>query len=913
MNNFIDLLERARKYGIYVFPTFGDGGLPKNQWYKDRLPEHLKDKLHSIRQFFPFYREAVDLKAVYVQAFLQYIKDHDPELLHSLLAVQLQNEYSVKSGSYPFTQTTGTYTSWWGEDFDMTDTLRRQELADLATIRYQNILTAAIKEIDPELLVAEGFFTLDAVHKTLENSRGIFPGAFPDQRYPPVFPVTIQSDIDFIDIHMYPRTADRTIEQQFNTDLNCMLTDTVTFEDMRSLKPFILGEFGAWRQHEPTVEYAAGRMADLAGRAMDHNIDGWCYWTFDSFEQDRLYNFMSGSYEILDALSPLESMLPKDSMLFAAPDTNYMNVLLIMTDQHTFSALGAAGNVQISTPNLDRLAQDGAFFTRCITPTPYCSPTRASIFTGLSTHSHGIWNNVDKDAGLPGLDKGVFPVTEEILYDQGHRALHWGKLHVCNNNTRPKDYITAPWHCNTDFACYESWPAEISGKRDAALAELNEAAFNRGYPNWNNWNKKEHVSHIPVIAQASSSYVSDIGKSPVPAMYTREFAFGEELMEAMSMYRYHPWMFTLSYHPPHKPWNVPDPYYGMYDPDSLLLPDNQEVVFTDALASSASVAGGKEIGEKGRREFLRTYYGQVTMIDEMIGKVLDRLDSLGLLERTLIVFTADHGDMAGSHAAVGKNLTAFFEPLIRVPLIVSCKGQIQGGTVVDELVTPMDIMPTILDYAGYAELIPEDIYGSSLRPLIEGNNVSWRDHVIGMRDYPTELPNTQYMIRNHRWKYWWNYREALVPHLYDLESDPLEKINLAGNPEYHDSLRILHNTLTGWVKENQARQHEVMEYMEPISGVESKATPDPVLLYPNPASGQFTLRFHTSDPGQVIIKIIDLNGRLLSTESLSIRSRGENLYTGRTSDLSTGTYFIRIETESYVSVQKLLVSNQSQL
>ncbi|MCP4310015.1 MAG: sulfatase-like hydrolase/transferase [Bacteroidetes bacterium] len=908
MDNFVDFLKRAQQYGIYVFPTFGDGGLPKNQWYKDRLPVHLKEKLHSIRQYFPFYKETVDLKADYVQAFLQYIKDYDPELLHSLLAVELQNEYSVKGNAYPFTQITGIHTSWWGEEFDMTDTIRRQELADQATIRYQNILTTAIKEIDPELLVAEGFFTLDAVHKTLENSLGIFPGAFPDERHPPVFPVTIQSDIDFVDIHMYPRTADRTIEQQFNADLHSMLTDTVGFEDMRRLKPFILGEFGAWRQHEPTVEFAAGRMADLAGRAMDHNFDGWCYWTFDSFEQDRLYNFMSGSYEIMDTLAPLKSPIPLDSMLVARPDTNYMNVLLIMTDQHTFSALGAAGNAQIRTPNLDRLAQDGAFFTHCITPTPYCSPTRASIFSGLSTHNHGIWNNVDKDAGLPGLDNGVFPITEEILYEQGHLALHWGKLHVNNTNTRPKDYITGPWHCNTDFTCYESWPADISEKRDAALAELNEAAFNRGYPDWNNWQKQEHISHIPVIAQAMSSYVSDIGQSPVPAVYTREFAFGEELMEAMDIFQYRPWMFTLSYHPPHKPWSVPDPYYGMYDPDSLVLPGNQDVVFSDALASSASVAGGKEIKEKGRREFLRTYYAQITMIDDMVGEVLDQLDSLGLRERTLIVFTSDHGDMAGSHAAVGKNITAFFEPLIRVPLIVSCKGKIDGGTVVDELVTPMDLMPTLLDYAGYAELIPEGIDGSSLRPLIEGVQVSWRDHVIGMRDYATANPNTQYMIRNERWKYWWNYREGLVPHLYDLEADPLEKNNLAGNPDYNEMQMDLHNGLTDWVKDNKARQHEMMEYMEPIVGLERNSSSMPLQIYPNPASDCFSLHYTTEQAGEVAIRIFDISGRLIHTDRLHVEAPGTHEYSGSVAGLSSGTYYFRLETGTSVTSGKLIIA-----
>jgi len=219
------------------------------------------------------------------------------------------------------------------------------------------------------------------------------------------------------------------------------------------------------------------------------------------------------------------------------PGTDEMNVLMIMTDQHTFSALGAAGNEQINTPNLDRLKADGAFFTHCIAPTPDCSPARASILSGLSTHNHGIWNNVDENAGLPGLDDGIFPITENILYGLGHNTLHWGKLHVCNTNTRPKDYITSPWYSNTDFHCYASWPLEISGKRDAALESLNLAAYNRGHSDWEDWNSLEHVSHVSVIAQASSSYVSDIGKSPVPAIYTREFAFGEELMEAISMNR----------------------------------------------------------------------------------------------------------------------------------------------------------------------------------------------------------------------------------------------------------------------------------------------------------------------------------------------------------------------------------------
>ncbi|MCP4311254.1 MAG: sulfatase-like hydrolase/transferase [Bacteroidetes bacterium] len=658
--------------------------------------------------------------------------------------------------------------------------------------------------------------------------------------------------------------------------------------------------YDKWKMVEHDPENPTGRVGENTDQLFDLDQD--------PSEQNNIFNAYPEEVDYMKNL--LESVTNPDYEPPVEIDTNSMNVLLLMTDQHSFSALGAAGNVQIQTPNLDRLTEDGAYFTHCIVPTPDCSPARASILTGLSTNRHGIWNNVEKDAGLPGLDDGIFPVTEELLYDSGYNTFHWGKLHVNNNNTRPKDHITAPWHSNTDFACYETWPEEISGKRDAALASMNEAAFNRGYPDWDNWSNPEHVDHVPVINQAMSSYVKDIGKSPVPAMYTREFAFGEELMEAMSIYRNNPWMFTLSYNPPHKPWNVPDPYYGMYDPDSLLLPANQDVSYSDALAFSASVSGGKEIREKGRLEFLRTYYAQITMVDEMIGEVLDHLEELGLQERTLIVFTSDHGDMAGSHAAVGNNLPAFFESQIRVPLIVRFPGRIPGETVIDELVTPMDIMPTILDYAGYADLIPGNIDGSSLRPLIDGDNVSWRDHVIGMRDLPGEAPGTQYMIRNKRWKYWWNSGEDLLPHLYDLEADPLEKNNLAGNQDYHDMQMELHNALTDWVKENQARQHEVMEYMEPIVGMESKPLAMTLQIHPNPATDHFTLHFSSRQAGEASLRLFDISGRLMRSDRLEISAPGIQSFSGSTAGLASGTYYIILESETSVETEKLIITDQ---
>jgi len=305
MDNFIDFLERARKYGIYVYPAFGDGGLPKNEWYKKRLSPEFQNKLNEMSQFLPFVKEAVDLKAEYITAFLNYIKAYDETLIQSLLAVQLQNEYCLYSNQWPFTQQTGVFEAFWGEEYDMTDARARQNLADDATIFYQNKMVEAVDKIDSELLVCESFFSLDIVGKTPENSVGLFPYAFEDKRYPPLLNVTIQSNIDFIDIHEYPVKLNTSMRELFDIDMNSLMDNSTNLNDLLSKKPILLGEFGGFYEFENDLESAAVRMVELADIAMESGFSGWCYWTFDTFEQRRLYNMLEENEEILDALSPL--------------------------------------------------------------------------------------------------------------------------------------------------------------------------------------------------------------------------------------------------------------------------------------------------------------------------------------------------------------------------------------------------------------------------------------------------------------------------------------------------------------------------------------------------------------------------------------------------------------------------------
>jgi hypothetical protein len=307
MDNFIDFLKRARKYGIYVYPTIGDGELPNNAYYRSRIPTNRD--LGYLRLYFPFVKEAVDAKAEYLQAIVSYIKSFDATLINTLFAIELQNEYALHADVWPFTQGSGSFESYWGETYDMADTASRQKLADDATIRYQNQMVEALDLVAPDLLVGEGFFTMGAVGKNPEIALGLYPGNFADERYPPSFDVTSQSNIDFIDIHTYPESAGISMQSHFDQRMSTMLEGTTSLNEILAKKPIILGEFGAFYENEKgnDITTTANRMADLAQVTMNSGFGGWCYWTFDTFEQKRIFNMVEENQEIMNAISPIQN------------------------------------------------------------------------------------------------------------------------------------------------------------------------------------------------------------------------------------------------------------------------------------------------------------------------------------------------------------------------------------------------------------------------------------------------------------------------------------------------------------------------------------------------------------------------------------------------------------------------------
>jgi len=247
-------------------------------------------------------------------------------------------------------------------------------------------------------------------------------------------------------------------------------------------------------------------------------------------------------------------------------------------------------------------------------------------------------------------------------------------------------------------------------------------------------------------------------------------------------------MITWSVSPPHAFWICPDPYYSMYGPDTIPFPSNW-THRPDAYQRPQAARMGKQMGEKCLREYVRCYYGQVTMMDALMGRILDALKEAGQDRDTLVIYTADHGDMQAAHGMVGKALPAYYEEIVRVPFLMRYPT-IKPGTVIDRHVNSVDMMPTLLDFAGMP--IPKAVQGESLRPLVEGKVAS--DDRPGFCERGRGDKHASRMVRTRRWKYSWfahqNRRE-----LFDLQTDPHEMANLSDSAEHRATLADLHRQL----------------------------------------------------------------------------------------------------------------------
>jgi arylsulfatase A-like enzyme len=481
------------------------------------------------------------------------------------------------------------------------------------------------------------------------------------------------------------------------------------------------------------------------------------------------------------ALPAVMAVLPARGDQRQSSDNKGINVLLLMTDEQHHRSLSISGNPYIETPHMDRIGREGAVFRNATCVTPYCSPSRATLITGLYPHTHGILMNVSPGRNTqPPLDPQKYPNTETILHGRGYATAHRGKWHLGDKG---------------DFDCYESWAYASQpgrGYRDFLDKQLPAAEF-VDFPSPAKYQGRP-VAMIPPVEKGYHefyglpnnrlAYISIIGRSVIPPDLLPETQITNQVLELLEENAHRRFFITASWSPPHDLWVIPEPYYSLVDRSKIQIPGDFAMPAWDQRGPSKRL--GEIMGREGIREYMAIYYGMVKYIDDQVGRVLNKLDELGLSEKTLVVFTSDHGDMVGAHGCIGKSIFSFYDDLVRIPLLMRLPGQIPRGVELGQPVSQIDLMPTILDYVDAP--VPGDIHGSSLRPLIEQRSVAWRDYALCQR------ADAARMLRTDDFKFTYRAKPRAVA-LYNMRDDAHENNNLADDPAYAATVQRMHRRL----------------------------------------------------------------------------------------------------------------------
>ncbi|MBT3297033.1 MAG: hypothetical protein HN919_05290 [Verrucomicrobia bacterium] len=287
MDNFVDFLRRATRHSMRVFPTFGDGGVPLNAYYRKR---GLRGGGHN-KNALVLTQEGIDARVEHITSFLSYIKQKDPSLLPTLLGLQCQNEAYMLAKAWPFSEKSGTIKAANGKTYDLSKTDQRQTLMDEGYRHYHKQVVKAVKRIDPQMLVAEGVFVPAAVGKDYQKHAGVWPGKTRDERYPPMLTAIGTGALDFLDVHFYHATPNPSdVPNRFRRNLGSTGFFSPEMAVIRKTTPVIMGEFGAFDFHEKTFAAAVDNVVQARDLANKEQVNGMLFWTYDCQEQAKLYH-----------------------------------------------------------------------------------------------------------------------------------------------------------------------------------------------------------------------------------------------------------------------------------------------------------------------------------------------------------------------------------------------------------------------------------------------------------------------------------------------------------------------------------------------------------------------------------------------------------------------------------------------
>ncbi len=426
-------------------------------------------------------------------------------------------------------------------------------------------------------------------------------------------------------------------------------------------------------------------------------------------------------------------------LLSAAVKRRPPNVLFLCSDQHLTSAAGCYGSREVRTPNIDAIAATATRFNHAYCQAPVCVPSRGSIITSQYPHKHGA--RILQDA-LPDDARTV----AHFFKERGYATAAIGKMHFVDE-TRRHGFD----HRLHEGSFLETLTAEerTQFKRDQGGAEGVE-----GRP------------------------------SPLADRFFQDYWFADESVKFLHANRDRPFCLWTSFFMPHTPLVPQERFFKSYDPAKLTLPKRSEHELEAGF--QGHLIRARERGWYGQtdaqlRQSLQGYYGNVSQMDACVGRVFNALRELGLDRNTVVVYTSDHGEMAGAHRMWTKH--NMYEQSVNVPLMISAPRDVRANALANQMVEQVDLFPTLADLCGFAP--PRELAGRSFAPLLRGKRFQAREFAyseyyfcrnVFTRDDRFVGKPPIVMVRTDRWKF--NFLSWERCELFDMQTDPGEFENV---------------------------------------------------------------------------------------------------------------------------------------